>query len=119
MARKNLAAGGLSVARETRPACREISAMTKIDARMLEAYISTMSRTRSADLDDILPALTAAVVAEMGLRRPGRPKANVTKQRIGLRLDRDIIAAFRATGPGWNTRMNDALRRAIEGERAA
>lgn len=77
------------------------------------------NRRKSADLEDILPAITAALVAEMDLRRPGRPKAAVTKQRIGLRLDRDIIAAFRATGPGWNTRMNEALRRAIDGERAA
>lgn len=80
--------------------------------------IVSRNRRKSADLDAILPAITAALVAEMGLRRPGRPKAAVTKQRIGLRLDRDIIAAFRATGPGWNTRMNEALRRAIEGERA-
>lgn len=76
------------------------------------------NRTQSADLDDILPAITAVLVAELGLRRTGRPKAAVTKQSIGIRLDRDIIAAFRATGPGWHTRINQALRRAVEGEQA-
>jgi hypothetical protein len=32
------------------------------------------------------------------------------KKAIKLRIDEDIIAKFRATGPGWQTRMNHALR---------
>lgn len=44
------------------------------------------------------------------LVRRGRPKAAVTKQPVKLRLDSEIIAAFRAEGPGWQTRMNDALK---------
>lgn len=44
------------------------------------------------------------------LVRRGRPKAAVTKEPVKLRLDPDILAAFRAEGPGWQTRMNDALR---------
>lgn len=42
--------------------------------------------------------------------RRGRPKAEVTKTPIKLRLDPDIIEAFKASGRGWQTRMNDALR---------
>lgn len=41
------------------------------------------------------------------LGRP--PKAN-PKQAITVRYDSDIIESFRATGKGWQTRMNDALR---------
>ncbi|MBZ0094830.1 MAG: BrnA antitoxin family protein [Sulfuricella sp.] len=44
------------------------------------------------------------------LLRRGRPKAEVTKTPIKLRLDPDIIEAFKASGRGWQTRMNDALR---------
>ncbi|MDP1612110.1 MAG: BrnA antitoxin family protein [Sulfuritalea sp.] len=44
------------------------------------------------------------------LLRRGRPPAEVTKTPIKLRLDPDIIAAFKASGRGWQTRMNDALR---------
>ena len=44
------------------------------------------------------------------LLRRGRPLAEVTKTPIKLRLDPDIIAAFKAGGRGWQTRMNDALR---------
>jgi uncharacterized protein (DUF4415 family) len=31
-------------------------------------------------------------------------------QAVTIRYDADIIAAFKATGAGWQTRMNDALR---------
>ena len=44
------------------------------------------------------------------LLRRGRPPAEVTKTPIKLRLDPDIIDAFKASGRGWQTRMNDALR---------
>ena len=44
------------------------------------------------------------------LRSPGRPKAEVTKERITIRLSPDVLSAFRASGPGWQTRMNEALR---------
>jgi uncharacterized protein (DUF4415 family) len=41
----------------------------------------------------------------------GRPKADVTKVAIKLRVDPDVIERYRASGPGWQTKMNDALRR--------
>lgn len=44
------------------------------------------------------------------LLRRGRPVAEVTKTPIKLRLDPDIVNAFKASGRGWQTRMNDALR---------
>lgn len=42
--------------------------------------------------------------------RRGRPKSDTTKEHITIRLDADIIAAFRATGAGWQTRINEVLR---------
>lgn len=44
--------------------------------------------------------------------RPGRPKGSGAKQPVSLRLDKDVVAHFRATGPGWQSRMNEALRKA-------
>lgn len=44
------------------------------------------------------------------LVRRGRPKGSGTKVQTTLRLDADIVAAYRATGPGWQTRVNRALR---------
>jgi uncharacterized protein (DUF4415 family) len=40
------------------------------------------------------------------------PQKSPTKELISLRLDRDVLAALRATGLGWQTRANDALRAA-------
>lgn len=45
-------------------------------------------------------------------RGRGRPKAERPKQQITLRLDADIIERFRATGPGWQARINEVLRKA-------
>ena len=69
----------------------------------------------SAGSDDDLPGLSMpewqAKFARAPVRR-GRPKADVTKVSTTLRLDPDVIAAFRAGGPGWQSRINDALRKA-------
>ncbi|MDR5739768.1 MULTISPECIES: BrnA antitoxin family protein [unclassified Caballeronia] len=43
-------------------------------------------------------------------RRIGRPPSESPKVQLTVRYDADIVAAFRAGGAGWQTRMNDALR---------
>ena len=47
------------------------------------------------------------------VRRRGRPvgsRAAVRKAATTIRFDEDVLAAFKATGQGWQTRMNDALK---------
>ena|SRR6516165_9775232 len=46
----------------------------------------------------------------VGGRKVGRPKSVNPKVPLKLRLDRDVVQAFRATGPGWQTRINATLR---------
>lgn len=46
--------------------------------------------------------------------RPGRPRSEAPKQAVNIRLDADLVAHYRATGPGWQTRVNDALRKAAK-----
>ncbi|MEG1971407.1 MAG: BrnA antitoxin family protein [Burkholderiaceae bacterium] len=49
-------------------------------------------------------------------RRRGRPVGSVagtTKESVKLRLDPDLLAALRATGDGWQTRINDTLRASL------
>jgi uncharacterized protein (DUF4415 family) len=43
--------------------------------------------------------------------RPGRPRGSA-KRPVSLRLDQAVIDHFRASGPGWQSRMNEALRKA-------
>ena len=59
---------------------------------------------RPATEEELQAALAAA-----GKRR-GRPAGSSTKEQVALRLDREVVTAFRAGGPGWQTRMNDVLR---------
>ena len=72
------------------------------------------------ELDDawFARARPASVVdpelVERGRRGRGRQKAP-TKEQVTIRLDADITAHFRAGGPGWQTRLNDTLRRAVFG----
>jgi uncharacterized protein (DUF4415 family) len=40
----------------------------------------------------------------------GRPVSADPKAHVNLRLDPDVVAAFRATGRGWQTRLNAALK---------
>ena len=42
--------------------------------------------------------------------RMGRPKLANPKRALTVRYDADIVDTFKATGDGWQTRMNDALR---------
>ena len=42
--------------------------------------------------------------------RLGRPPAVITKERITIRLSRDVVEQFRATGDGWQTRVDAALK---------
>jgi len=44
------------------------------------------------------------------IKRMGRPRATVTKERITIRLTREVVERFRATGDGWQTRVDEALK---------
>jgi len=52
-------------------------------------------------------------------RRIGRPVKADPKVSVTLRLDRDVIERFRSKGPGWQTRINAALKKSPCDERAA
>ncbi|MFN4039921.1 MAG: BrnA antitoxin family protein [Erythrobacter sp.] len=45
--------------------------------------------------------------------RPGRPRSPDPKQQVTLRLDPDVLDAFRSTGKGWQSRINAALRETL------
>ncbi len=48
------------------------------------------------------------------LTKRGRPKLDQPKKQITLRLDQDVIDRLRAGGPGWQGRINDILKKAVE-----
>ncbi len=81
------------------------SNLSKIDAHVItvEEY-------------DEIPELTDAFFEQADqyqggeLIRRGRPKLEQPKLAITVRYDAEVIEAFKATGRGWQTRMNDALK---------
>ena len=56
-----------------------------------------------------LPELTEAMLATATIKKAGRPRLSNPRQLISLRLPADVIARWRATGPGWQTRMAQRL----------
>ncbi|MBM3376393.1 MAG: BrnA antitoxin family protein [Betaproteobacteria bacterium] len=56
-----------------------------------------------------LPELTEDLLARATLRKGGRPKSENPRQMISLRLPPDVIERWKATGPGWQTRMAERL----------
>jgi len=51
------------------------------------------------------------------IRRRGRPKSAAPKEKINVRLSPDVLAALKATGRGWQTRIDALLREAVESGR--
>lgn len=63
---------------------------------------------------EVLPELFGRDAAASMLRPRGRPPATTVKERATIRLSPDVMAAFKGSGKGWQTRMNDALKDWLE-----
>jgi uncharacterized protein (DUF4415 family) len=61
---------------------------------------------RARPTHEMFPEIVKAFEKMRGQRGPQK---RPTKERIGLRLDREVVAHFRATGPGWQGRINEVL----------
>jgi uncharacterized protein (DUF4415 family) len=55
----------------------------------------------------VIPGVIEAFERMRGARGPQK---SPVKERVGMRLDADIVRHFRDTGPGWQSRVNDVLR---------
>jgi uncharacterized protein (DUF4415 family) len=60
---------------------------------------------------DELPELTEEMLSRAVVRKGGRPRSDNPRQLITLRLPQELIDRWRATGPGWQTRMAERLAR--------
>jgi len=84
----------------------QIQRMIASDPDAPEATDEQLSQAKP--FSEAFPALADAMRKNVG----GRPKLDNPKVAVSLRLDQEIVARFKASGPGWQTRMNDALREA-------
>ena len=62
---------------------------------------------------DELPELTDDMLARGKVNKGGRPRSENPKKLISIRLPEDVILKWRATGPGWQTRMAEKLARVV------
>ncbi len=56
-----------------------------------------------------LPELTDEMLSRAVVNKGGRPRSESPRQLISLRLPPEVIERWRATGPGWQTRMAERL----------
>lgn len=72
---------------------------------------TTFAKAKPAS--EVLPGVFGASAARRLLKPRGRPKSGTARTSISIRLPPDTLARWKATGPGWQTRMAEALDKAI------
>jgi uncharacterized protein (DUF4415 family) len=81
----------------------------RLDNDAPEATEEWFAKARPAK--DVLADLMGADVAKEMLKpKRGRPPVSRPKEHVNIRLDADILDAFKDRGAGWQTRINTALR---------
>ena len=80
------------------------SNLRKVDAHIIRPH-------EYEEAPELTDEQLASARIEIGGRPRGRPKLAAPKEAVKLRIDADVVAYFRATGRGWQTRINAALRR--------
>ena len=78
---------------------------SKSDLAKVDAHVIRAGEYRE------LPALTPEMLARAKVRKGGRPVSDNPRQLITIRLPADVLARWKSTGPGWQTRMADRLSR--------
>ena len=100
--------------------------MTASKHDMMDRFAKSIGRTDLARVDahviqpheyDEIPELTDEMIARSvpgsdprRLQSAGRPPSASPKRQVTIRLDQDLLDGLRATGPGWQTRINEAVR---------
>jgi len=90
----------ISDAEETR-----IQAMIASDPDAPEATEAELAQAKP--FAEAFPALAESI------RKGGRPRSERPKLAVSIRLDQDVLDRFKASGPGWQSRINDALRDSV------
>ncbi|MGB5079952.1 MAG: BrnA antitoxin family protein [Burkholderiales bacterium] len=90
------------------PISRKTRKISRTNPEWTEAMIAKARPAR-----EVLPKLFGARTAANMLKPRGRPKSAESKVAISLRLSPDTLARWKATGPGWQTRMANVLRESV------
>jgi uncharacterized protein (DUF4415 family) len=86
-------------------------ALTNENGEVIELTRKDFKRARPAR--EVLPKVIGAECAsELLKRKPGKrgPQKKPKKELVTVRYSSDVLNYFRSTGPGWQTRINEALK---------
>ena len=78
--------------------------LTDKEGEVRELLLEDMKRFRPA-----AEMLSPSLVAKLGIKQ-GPSKKVLAKESVTIQLSRDVLQHFRASGPGWQTRLDAALR---------
>jgi uncharacterized protein (DUF4415 family) len=87
---------------------------SRTDLKALDAHVVTAAEY--ADIPELTDDWFEKADHHRGgkLIRRGRPPAAVKKEAVSIRLSPDVLQYFRATGAGWQTRIDAELRRIVK-----
>ncbi len=85
------------------------------EARIQEMIASDPDAPEATDeqLAQAKPFAEAFPALAENIRKGGRPRSERPKLAVSIRLDQDVVDRFKADGPGWQSRVNEALRHAV------
>lgn len=84
--------------------------LTNEEGEVRELTMADMRRFRPTF--DVLPPELVEIIKNRKVGERG-PQVAPVKQQVTLRLDQDVLETYRATGAGWQGRINAALRKAV------
>ena len=79
----------------------------KSDLKRVDAH-----RVKRSEYEE-LPELTDDMVERGAVKRAGRPVATNPRRQVTIRLPESVLATWKATGPGWQTRMAELLSKRV------
>jgi uncharacterized protein (DUF4415 family) len=86
-------------------------ALTGADGEVRELTEEDFNHFRPSS--EAIPDIIEAFARMRGMRGPQK---SPVKERVGLRLDADVVEHFRATGSGWQARVNEILKQHVAGK---
>jgi uncharacterized protein (DUF4415 family) len=92
------------------PNAKKMSGYTKRDLRDVSdsPELTEADFAKARPFSEVFPDLSASI-------RKGRgPNKSPTKKLVSLRLSQEVISHFKSTGPGWQSRIDETLRKAVK-----
>ncbi len=87
-----------------------MNASKPVSTRTLKSELERVDshKTKASEYKE-LPELTDAMLERGTVKRAGSPCSTDPRRQVTIRLSESVLAAWKATGPGWQTRMAELL----------